>query len=271
MTGDDRLNAATADAGAAPAGSRAALARAAAERRCILTGETAPRRGLIRLALAPDGGIIADVGGRLPGRGAWINADRALFDSVAARGRLRGALARALRTQQFHLADDLGLRIEQALARRLLDRLGLENRAGNLVMGAGRVREALARTALAGRSGRRVHLLLHAADARPDGADRLDGMARAVAETIDTAIAHQRLPFDRDALSAALGRDNVVHVAAMDDGAAARIAADLARWQGMAGTGTAAAAAEPADTASATNFAGGRQRSDVAPGPSEGH
>jgi hypothetical protein len=267
MTGNDRLSAATADAGAALAGGAGQPVRAAAERRCILTGQTAPRDGLIRLALAPDGGIIADVAGRLPGRGAWISADRALFDSVAARGRLRGALARALRTQQFHLADDLGPQIEQALARRLLDRLGLENRAGNLVMGADRVREALARTALAGRGARRVHLVLHAADARPDGADRLDGMARAVGETIDAAIGHRHLPFDRDALSAALGRDNVVHVAVMDDGAAARIAADLARWQGMAGTDAAA----PADTAPATNFAGGWQRSDVAPGPSEGH
>lgn len=267
MTGNDRLSAVMAEAGAAPAGSAAAPARAVAERRCILTGETAPRAGLIRLALAPDGGIIADVAGRLPGRGAWISADRALFDSVAARGRLRGALARALRTQQFQLADDLGSRIEQALARRLLDRLGLENRAGNLLMGADRVREALARSAMAGRHGRRVCLLLHAADARPDGAGRLDGMARAVGESIDAAIAHHHLPFDRSALSAALGRDNVVHVAVMDDGAAARIAADLARWMGLAGTGAAA----PAGPASATNFAGGRQRSDVAPGPRERH
>jgi hypothetical protein len=266
MTGNDRLNAATADTGAAPAGGDAMGARRAAERRCILTGQTAPRTGLIRLALAPDSSIVADVAGRLPGRGAWISADRALFDSVAARGRLRGALARALRTPQFALADDLALRTEQALLRRLLDRLGLENRAGNLVIGGDRVREALARSAAAGRARARVWALLHAADARPDGTDRLDGMARAVGESMAAAITHQRLPFDRGALSAALGRDNVVHVAVMDDGAAARLAADLARWQGMTRNSDA-----PADTVAATNFAGGAHRSDVAPEPSEGH
>lgn len=194
-------------------------------RRCILTGEAAPRTGLIRLALGPDGSIAADLGGKLPGRGAWISADRSLFTSVAGRGRLKGALARALRTNAFALPDDLAARIEAGLAARLLGRLGLENRAGTLIHGSDRVREAL-------RSGR-VFLLLHAGDARPDGADRLDGMARAIGESVGEPIPHHRLPFSRDVLSAALGRDNVVHAALIDGSAAGRILADLHRLIGF--------------------------------------
>lgn len=214
MVANDRLTAARAD------GQRES------QRRCLLTGEAMPRAGLIRLALAPDGMIVPDPAGKLPGRGGWISADRALFDTDAARKRLRGALARALKTQAFHLPDTLGATIESALRHRLLGRLGLENRAGTLIFGADRVREALARG--------RVLLLLHAADARPDGADRLDGMARAVGESLGEAIPHLHLPLDRAVLSAALGRDNVVHVGVVDAGAAGRIQADLARLAGFA-------------------------------------
>lgn len=196
------------------------------ERRCILTGETARRAILIRLALGPDGQVAADWSERLPGRGAWISADRALFDSVAARGRLRGALARAFKTNSFTLPDDMAVRIEASLRQRLLARLGLEKRAGNLIIGEERVREAL-------RAGK-MWLVLHAGDARPDGADRLDGMARAVGEGLERDIAQRRLAMSRDSLSAALGRDNAVHAGITDAAAAARVLAEIDRWHGFA-------------------------------------
>jgi uncharacterized protein len=202
----------------------------ASERRCLLTGEAMPRTGLIRLALAPDGSIVPDLGGKLPGRGGWISADRALFDSVAAKKRLHGALARALKTNAIRLPDDLAAMIESGLAQRLLSRLGLEKRAGNLILGADRVREQLAKG--------KVLMLLHAADARPDGADRLDGMARAVGESLEAEIPHRRLPFGRETLSAALGRDNVVHLAITDAAAADRVMADLERLAGFASPAT---------------------------------
>lgn len=197
------------------------------DRRCILSGESAPRTGLIRLALGPDGQVAADWSERLPGRGAWITADRALFDTVAAKGRLRGALARAFKTNSFTLPDDLAARITAGLHSRLLNRLGLEKRSGTLILGGDRVREALAKG--------KVFAVLHAADARPDGSDRLDGMARAVGESLGEDIPHRRVPMAREALSAALGRDNVVHMALVDAGAATRVLADLDRLAGFAG------------------------------------
>ncbi|WP_439545414.1 DUF448 domain-containing protein [Sandarakinorhabdus sp.] len=223
------------------------------ERRCILTGETAPRASLIRLALGPDGQVAADWSERLPGRGAWISADRGLFDDVAARGRLRGALARAFKANSFTLPDDIGDRIEASLRQRLLARLGLEKRAGNLIVGEERVREAL-------RAGK-VWLVLHAGDARPDGADRLDGMARAVGETLGEDIAQRRLPMSRDALSAALGRDNVVHAAITEKAAAARVLADIDRWGGFA----------PAHSETETKFEQTGGATEVAAGTLERH
>lgn len=222
METDDRLIPAAPDT---PKGS--GRARLDAERRCILSGETAPRTGLIRLALGPDGQVATDWSERLPGRGAWITADRTLFDSVAAKGRLRGALARAFKGGSFSLPEDLGDRIAAGLQHRLLSRLGLEKRAGTLILGGDRVREALAKG--------RIFAVLHAADARPDGSSRLDGMARAVGESLGEDIPHRRVPLSRDALSAALGRCNVVHMGLIEAGAAARVLADLDRLAGFAG------------------------------------
>jgi uncharacterized protein len=220
METNDRLTPASPDS---PEGS----GKRESERRCILTGEPAPRTGLIRLALGPDGQVAADWSERLPGRGAWIKADRALFDSVAAKGRLRGALARAFKANNFTLPDDLADRIAASLAQRLLNRLGLEKRSGTLLLGGDRVREALAKG--------KVFAVLHAADARPDGSDRIDGMARAVGESLGEDIPHRRVPMARDALSAALGRENVVHMALVDEGAATRVLADLDRLAGFCG------------------------------------
>ena len=47
------------------------------ERRCLATGESQPRGGLIRFVLGPDGVLVPDVAGKLPGRGMWGGAGRA--------------------------------------------------------------------------------------------------------------------------------------------------------------------------------------------------
>jgi len=99
------------------------------ERRCILTGAHGARDELVRLALGPDGAVWPDLAARLPGRGAWIKADRALLEAAIAKGKLKGALARAFKDAPPTIPDDLPARIAAGLERRALDRLGLEHRA----------------------------------------------------------------------------------------------------------------------------------------------
>src|SRR6185369_5794228 len=100
------------------------------ERSCILTRRTAPREELIRLALGPDGQVAPDIRARAPGRGAWIGVDRAALDEANAKGKLKGALARAFKTGDIAVPADLGERIATALQQQALDRLGLEARGG---------------------------------------------------------------------------------------------------------------------------------------------
>ncbi|GMN14930.1 DUF448 domain-containing protein [Altererythrobacter sp. MTPC7] len=183
---------------------QAGAGKPAPERKCILSGEHGARDTLVRLAISPDGDVLPDVQAKAPGRGAWLGADRAALEEAMASGRLRGALARAFKGAPLSVPDDLPQRIEDSLTRAFLDRLGLEMRGGNIILGS----ERIAETARGGGIG----LLLHASDASEGGASRLDQAWRVGSDAEGSGQRGTRLPLDRDALSVALGGANVVHL-----------------------------------------------------------
>lgn len=191
------------------------------ERKCILSGEHGARASLVRLAVSPDGVVLPDVHAKAPGRGAWLGVDHAALETAIAKGKLKGALARAFKTGSLEIPTDLPDLIEAALRRALTDRLGLEMRSGTLLLGTQRIAE----TARAGG----VALLLHASDASEDGRRKLDQAWRVGAEREGSGDRGMILPLDRAALSVALGRENVVHLALGDDRAAARVLNPLQR------------------------------------------
>jgi hypothetical protein len=197
------------------------------ERKCILSGEHGDRKHLIRLALGPDGQVLPDVRAKAPGRGAWIGVDRATLDAANAKGKLKGALARSFKSGSVSAPPDLGERIEAALRQAVLDRLGLEARAGNLISGAERIETAA-------RKGD-VHLLLHASDAGTDGRSKLDQAWRMGGGGEGELRQGVVFPAERAILSLALGRQNVVHVALIDRAAAARVRHVLDRWRAFIG------------------------------------
>lgn len=191
------------------------------ERKCILSGEHAPRDALIRLAISPDGDVLPDALARAPGRGAWIGVSRADLEIALAKGKLKGALARAFKGAALTIPGDLADRIEAALLRAFTDRLGLEMRAGKLLVGSDRIAENA-------RMGK-VAWLAHAADAAEDGSRKLDQAWRVGEEAEGSGLRGITLPLDRAALSVALGRDNVVHLALTDQAAAERLSDPLQR------------------------------------------
>ena len=201
------------------------------ERTCILARETAPKESLIRLALSPDGEVLPDVRAKAPGRGAWIGVDRRTLEAALATGKLRGALARAFKGAPLRIPEDLGERIEAALRQAALDRLGLEARSGTLLTGTDRIENAL-------RKGE-VELLLHAADAGEDGNRKLDQAWRVGGRQGQGLV----IPAERPILSLALGRQNVVHIALSDRGAAARVEHALGRWRAFIGSDSGLSAA----------------------------
>lgn len=196
-------------------------------RRCVLTGRTAGRDDLVRLAISPEGDVLPDALVKAPGRGAWIGVDRAALEEGLASGKLKAALSRAFKTGALSIPADLPVLTEKALLRAFLDRLGLELRTGRLILGSDRI-------AGEARMGR-VAALYHAADASEDGSRKLDQAFRVGREAEGTGAAGVRLPLDRAALSVALGRDNVVHLALADRASAERVAIPLRRLLNFTG------------------------------------
>lgn len=186
------------------------------ERRCIVTGESGPADRLIRFVLAPDGTAVPDIAGKLPGRGAWLTAERTLVER-AVKKRL---FSRAFR-QPVEMPADLADRLEAQLSARLVDLVSLARKAGQAVTGAEKVRARI-------RDGS-VGVLLQANDGAADGRAKLSALARAVGggriAEVDVLTASE--------LGLAFGREFAIHAALDAGGFAARVRAESVRLSGF--------------------------------------
>ena len=114
------------------------------ERKCIATGESQPKAGLVRFCLGPEGQIVPDILGRLPGRGFYVSADRAAIEKAAK----KGLFSRAAR-QPVKLPDELADLVEQLLLQRVVELLSMARKAGDAVMGYEKVKDWLVKGAAA--------------------------------------------------------------------------------------------------------------------------
>ncbi len=186
-------------------------------RRCIASGEVRAKHELLRFVVDPDGGLVPDPAGRLPGRGLWLSPRRDMLEKACA----RNLFAKAARAS-IRLPDDLLGRTEGALRRRFLELLGLANRAGQTVAGFQKVRDRLA----AGEAA----LLVHAVDAAENGRRKVVGLARARQPDLSIVTL-----FTAAELGRAVGRDNVVHLLVLPGGLAERLEAEAHRLAGLVG------------------------------------
>jgi len=108
------------------------------ERKCIASGESRPKSGLIRFVLGPEGMIVADLSAKLPGRGIYVAADRALIDKAAK----KGLFARAAR-QPVKVPEGLADFLEGRVAQRVIELISLARKAGDAVMGYEKVKDWL--------------------------------------------------------------------------------------------------------------------------------
>lgn len=192
-------------------------------RQCIVTRERLPKEVMIRFVLSPENEVVPDLAARLPGRGAWVVADRSAVETAA----LKGHFARAFEAPA-KASRDLAGRIEAQLARKLLELLGQARGAGRLILGAAQVQAAA-------RAGE-VAALVEASDGAPDGrrkniAALKAGGAYDPARPMEGALVVAC--FKSEELSLALGRENVVHAALPEGGLAVRFLAEARRLQGF--------------------------------------
>jgi hypothetical protein len=180
-------------------------------RTCIVTGETMAPERMIRFVIGPDGDVVPDLARRLPGRGMWAKAERAIVEQAVA----KKAFSRAARAA-VKAAADLPERIEYLLLHRVLEDLARARRAGRAIAGFVKVEQMIGR--------RRVGLLVVASEAEGDGLGKLQA----------TGLPLERLGDAAD-LGGVFGREQAVYVAvARDDASGAfiqRIAGGAARWR----------------------------------------
>jgi len=186
------------------------------ERRCIVSGESESGANLIRFALSPDGVVTPDVAAKLPGRGAWVRADRASVEQAAK----KGAFARAFKAQ-VRVPDALADTVEVLLSRRCLDQLGLARRAGVIAIGATQVEAAIrAKPAL---------LLIEAEDGAEEGREKLMSLHIGLWGRPPAAVGC----FSAADLGVALGRERVIHACLLQERLASVWAAEIGRLSGF--------------------------------------
>ncbi len=181
------------------------------ERKCIATGESQPKAGLIRFCVGPEAQIVPDILGRLPGRGIYVSADRALIEKVAK----KGLFARAAR-QPVKVPDGMADLVERLMVQRVVDLLSLARKAGDAVMGYEKVKDWLAKGQAA--------TLIQASDGSERGKTKLsppEGKGGFIG--ILTA----------GEMGLSFGRERAIHAALAAGGLRTRVVEEAARLAGL--------------------------------------
>jgi predicted RNA-binding protein YlxR (DUF448 family) len=189
-------------------------------RRCIVSGALRPKEEMIRFVIGPEGEVVADMAGRLPGRGFWLSAERDMINTACAKKAFSRAAGASLTTP-----PDLSDRVEHLLARRCLDLVGLACRAGEVVAGYDKSRAWL-------RAGK-GSVLVAASDGAPGGRAKVRALAPDL-PLLDL--------FSGAELGAALGRDSAGHAVLARGRLADRLRGEAMRLAGFRTQGRASPA-----------------------------
>lgn len=182
------------------------------ERKCIVTGDAQSKLGLIRFVVGPDGQIVADILGKLPGRGLWVSANRASLDEAVQ----KGLFSKAAR-QKVTVPEGLIQDIEAQLARRTVDLISLARKGGTAVAGYEKVKDWLLKDY--------ADVLVQSSDGSERGKSKLSTPYGGVFIGWLTS----------DELGLAFGRQTVIHAALASGGLTSRIVEEAQRLKGVRG------------------------------------
>ncbi|NIZ11858.1 RNA-binding protein [Phaeobacter sp. HF9A] len=180
------------------------------ERKCLATGETEPKSGLIRFVLGPDNQVFPDVMGKLPGRGVYVSATRSALD-LAVKKKL---FARGFKTQ-VTVPEGLADEVERQVLRRTIDLISLGRKSGDAVGGYEKVKDMLAKE--------EARILIQASDGSGRGKSKLSTPHRG--KYIGCLTANE--------LGMAFGRETVIHAALASGGLSQRVVEEAQRLQGL--------------------------------------
>jgi len=181
-----------------------------AERKCIATGEVLPKYRMVRFVVGPDGQVVPDILGKLPARGIWVSADRGALETAVK----KGAFARSAK-QPAKTPDDLVDEVERQLARRTVDLISMQRKAGKAVAGYEKVKTWL--------QTEEALVLIQA----------VDGSGRGKSKLSTPHYGHYIGCLTADELGLAFGRQTVIHGALASGGLTLRVVEEAHRLNGV--------------------------------------
>ena len=170
------------------------------ERRDIASGQSRPDSAMVRFVVSPAGVVVPDILAKLPGRGAWVAADRASLEAAMERRAFNRAFKR-----QVEVPTDLPDQVAALLKRRLLGLISMARKGGRVAHGFVQV-QSLARA-------QPLTWRIEARDGAPDGRASLRRLVKAVAHELHTPLPGVVGVFTSEEIGDALGRGPVVHAA----------------------------------------------------------
>lgn len=192
--------------------------RSQPQRTCLGCREAKDKPRLIRFVRSPDGEILADLRGRLPGRGTYLCNSRACLETAVARKQFDRTFRQAC---QPVTADQLAEAIAQELLAHMASLLGMARKSATFVSGGNAVQDALARK-------KPLALVILARDISPHIGDKVSRKAEAQ-KIMTTKL------FDKIELGRILGRAERSVVGLPDGKLAEAFLDDLLRYQDISG------------------------------------
>jgi predicted RNA-binding protein YlxR (DUF448 family) len=181
-----------------------------AERKCIATGEVYPKYRLVRFVVGPDGQVVPDILGKLPARGIWVSADNEAIEMAVKKGLFSRSAKQPVKTP-----DDLVEEVERQLARRVVDLISMQRKAGKAVAGYEKVKGWL--------QTEEALVLIQA----------VDGSGRGKSKLSTPHYGHYIGCLTADELGLAFGRQTVIHGALASGGLTLRVVEEAHRLNGV--------------------------------------
>lgn len=179
------------------------------ERKCIVTGDVKEKDELLRFTVIPGAKIVPDFKKKLPGRGVFVSNSKTL---------LVKAIEKKLFTKAFkgkaNADADLVVMVEALLNKKGLEVINLARKAGDLLTGFEKVKDALNKG--------KVAFILEASDAGADGHDKM----LAAAKGLDVFMLYNNEELDK-----ALDKVNTVHAAFLKSEMSKTVYKELKRYE----------------------------------------
>jgi hypothetical protein len=179
-------------------------------RKCIVSGTTKEKSGLVRFVVGPSDSIFADILEKLPGKGIWVSCDQDALRMASEKGLFSRAARRAVKVPDTLVKD-----VEQMISNRVVGLLSLARKSGHSVAGYEKVKDWLSKNV--------AEVLVQSSDGSERGKSKLstprDGSFIGWLSS--------------EELGAAFGRQTVIHCALASGGITNRVVHEAQRLKGL--------------------------------------